>query len=228
MNQPNPAQPPIDAAMREQDLEIGECIAQFIENGEARRLDRDDAACIRRLIAAREPTAAQGVGKGFDAWWNSFTISTDEPDTMNDRTFAKAAWDAAISQPIEPQGAVVGEAARVESALRRLADECDNDRVPGWEDRMQACIAESNAVLSRDTALPAPSGFPRSWKNSVRVAIETLQTESEHRREGGHEASASEMKRAITDLKRMVYTIPPVAQGAALPVAVGAGEDSNG
>lgn len=39
-------------------------------------------------------------------------------------------------------------AARAESALRALADECDNDSTPGWEERMASRIAHANHVLS--------------------------------------------------------------------------------
>lgn len=46
--------------------------------------------------------------------------------------------------------AALERASRAESALRRLADECENDSVPGWEERMTECIKHANLVLSAD------------------------------------------------------------------------------
>lgn len=44
--------------------------------------------------------------------------------------------------------AALERAARAESALRRLADECENDCMPGWEERMDECIKQANVVLA--------------------------------------------------------------------------------
>lgn len=38
--------------------------------------------------------------QGFDAWWKSFPAgSSEHPETLSDRDFAKAAWHAALTQP---------------------------------------------------------------------------------------------------------------------------------
>lgn len=49
-------------------------------------------------------------------------------------------------------------AAAVESALRALVDECDNDKIAGWEERMGTCIDNANRLLSAPyiTASAAP------------------------------------------------------------------------
>lgn len=43
--------------------------------------------------------------------------------------------------------AAVERAAKAETALRRLVDECENDTTTGWEDRMRDCIADAQLIL---------------------------------------------------------------------------------
>lgn len=49
------------------------------------------------IVAAPAPeAAAQVTDGGFDAWWKSFpACDSEHPETLSDRDFAKAAWDAA-------------------------------------------------------------------------------------------------------------------------------------
>lgn len=42
------------------------------------------------------PSQPAPVVGGFDAWWKSFSVSAESPDTLDDRTFAEAAWSAAL------------------------------------------------------------------------------------------------------------------------------------
>jgi len=40
-----------------------------------------------------------------------------------------------------------------ETALRELADECENDSVSGWEHRMQSCLDHARSVLKAAPAI---------------------------------------------------------------------------
>lgn len=54
---------------------------------------------VRQGWTAPNPPPSAFVGvDGFDAWWKSHSIDPEFPETMDDRTFAKAAWDAALAQ----------------------------------------------------------------------------------------------------------------------------------
>jgi len=46
--------------------------------------------------------------------------------------------------------AALERASACESALRRLADESDNEITPGWEGRMRSAIDHANTVLARE------------------------------------------------------------------------------
>ncbi|HET7155910.1 MAG TPA: hypothetical protein VFI87_11145 [Hyphomicrobiaceae bacterium] len=58
----------------------------------------------------------------------------------------------------------------------------------------------------------------REWRSALTVAIETLETEREHRSEGGHDADAAKMKRAETILRTMLEATPvqPVPESLSL------------
>ena len=58
-------------------------------------------------------------------------------------------------------------AAAAETALRRLVDECENDKAPGWEDRMLDCIAVANALLA---APPPPEREPLTDEQIFAIA----------------------------------------------------------
>jgi hypothetical protein len=70
-----------------------------------------------------------------------------------------------VAGPRDDLLAALVRATAAESALRRLADEWENDHVRGWEDRMNQCIAEANALLaSQPTAPPAPVSVPEGLR----------------------------------------------------------------
>ncbi len=50
--------------------------------------------------------------------------------------------------------AALERAGAAESALRRLVDECENENILGWEDRMIECIDSANKLLSAQQAQP--------------------------------------------------------------------------
>lgn len=66
------------------------------------------------------------------------------------------------AQPVATQRdrllAALERSAKAESMLRSLVDECDNDSVEGWEDRMRAIIECANRLLSSTSQPPAEHG----------------------------------------------------------------------
>lgn len=75
---------------------------------------------------------------------------------------------AALAQPDDKAQAVATQrdrllsalerAAKAESMLRSLVDECGNDSVEGWEDRMRELIERANIFLSSAPQPPAEQG----------------------------------------------------------------------
>lgn len=103
----------------------------------------------------------------FEEWFADIWAGTDGipvPPYQGDgwdayiekRQLALGAWVAATESAPTPASvpdgllAALERAAAAESALRRLVDECENDHVRGWEDRMNQCIAEANALLASE------------------------------------------------------------------------------
>lgn len=88
-------------------------------------------------------------------------------NNLDDDDYAEysAALDSISSPPISQQlqpaaqlrlEAALERAGAAESVLRRLVDECENENIHGWEDRMIECIDSANKLLSTQPKQQSP------------------------------------------------------------------------
>jgi hypothetical protein len=106
-------------------------------------MDGKAGNAIRSLIYAAPTQSTQQPDTGY---FGSETLATHyvkQPDADKDRLLA-----------------ALERAAAAEDALRALTDECNNDAIPGWEDRMQACIERANRILAPQATQQPDAGEP--------------------------------------------------------------------
>ncbi|HEY4531500.1 MAG TPA: hypothetical protein VIG97_14455 [Luteimonas sp.] len=103
------------------------------------------------------PSAPVGVD-GFDAWWKSHSIDPEFPETMDDRTFAKAAWDAALAQ--QPAAEFHNDGNSEADFIAHHADACTACGGSGHKDDQQPAAVDGAMVRRIE-------GLARRWDESA-------------------------------------------------------------
>lgn len=166
-----------DAAFERLQSSVGPAILKTVARSAMR------AVLEAGIAALRSAPAAQGVSSLTDAQidighapknlsWSDARVWCVGYD---------AGFAAALSEVVSESAPSAQEAMRdrllsalerasaAETALRNLVDECDNDKVLGWEARMGACIDRANKLLAAsESGVSEPVDQPDFWWSPAR------------------------------------------------------------
>lgn len=185
-----------------------------------RELEGENDRLIKALGECRDifPAPPRG-GAAEHEWMQAMGCPESVPNFIR---AALAAQPGSVGEPERMQDRLLNaleRAARAETALRALVDECGNDVTPGWEERMTQCINSASELLAAapTEAKPAqPCGHPESLLLKSAETGEPLYCEACDDKSGRRDAEQreTELLAANQALREKIAALSKPAQDA--------------